>query len=71
MTVIGLTLIAVGVIALLTRFDVISGAMWGYVWPVILIILGLWFFLRWRWQRHWWCSWYPRQKKRDRSTTDD
>jgi len=57
--VIGLILVAIGVIALLIKVGVLSGSLWGYTWPAILIILGLsflWgsFFRRGRrWYR--WC----------------
>ena len=51
-----LILIAIGVIALLVKLDVLSGSIWSYTWPAILIILGLSFlfgrmFRRrpWRW----------------------
>ena len=53
--VIGLILVAVGVIALLVQLDVLPGTVWSYTWPAILIILGLWFILgrfrrrTWRW----------------------
>ena len=59
MMVIGLILVAIGVLALLMKLDIISGSLWGYVWPVILIIVGLNFLLGWRsrrmwmWGRHW------------------
>ncbi len=60
MMVIGLILVAVGVLALLTKLGIISGSLWGYAWPVILIILGLNFLWggrsrkMWMWRRHWW-----------------
>jgi len=63
-------LVAIGVIALLMKLDVISNTMWGYVWPIILIILGLWFFTRWRWKRRW-SGWYPGEKKKDHPTRDE
>jgi hypothetical protein len=72
MTAIGLILVAIGVIALLARLGVISGAMWGYIWPVVLIIIGLWFFVRWRWwRRRWWCDWDVGGSKRDRSKKEE
>jgi drug/metabolite transporter (DMT)-like permease len=52
---IGLILVAVGIIALLVKTDVLSGSIWNYTWPVILILLGLSFVLGrfrrrpWRW----------------------
>ncbi len=58
---IGLILVAIGITALLTKFDVLSGSIWGYAWPVILIILGLGFLLGRR-RRGFWssCRW-PRE----------
>jgi hypothetical protein len=51
----GLIIIAVGVIALLIKLDVLSGSVWNYAWPVILIILGLSFiFGRMFRRRRWW-----------------
>ncbi len=38
---VGLVLIALGIIALLVKLGVLPGSIWGYAWPVILIILGL------------------------------
>ena len=37
----GLVLIAVGVLALLIATGVLTGAAWSYIWPVILILLGI------------------------------
>jgi len=49
--VIGLVLIVVGIIALLVSLGVITGSIWTFVWPAILIILGL-SFLFGRHHRH-------------------
>ncbi len=69
--VIGLILIAVGVIALLSKLDIIANSVWSYTWPTILIILGLWFLTRRRWTRSWWCGWNGGSRRRDRSVRDD
>ena len=68
---VGLILIAVGVIAIAQRLDIISGSVWSYTWPVILILLGLSVL----WGRHaghrrhgiWgWCgSSFPYQKEEE------
>ena len=59
--IIGVILIAVGVIALAQRLGLISGSVWGYTWPLILIILGLHLLWGWRrggrWRRAGWCGW--------------
>ncbi len=66
--VFGAIIVAVGVIALLVKLDVLSGSVWEYTWPVILIIIGLSFILgRFRRRRWWWfCSppWEDRDKPR-------
>ncbi len=38
---VGVILIAVGAIAIAQRLGIISGSVWSYTWPLILIILGL------------------------------
>ena len=66
--VIGLIIIAVGVIALLVKLDVLSGSIWNYAWPVILIIVGLSFIFgrMFRRRRWWWGSWCPPWDDRDK-----
>jgi hypothetical protein len=50
----GLVLIAIGVIALLVKLDVLSGSVWSYTWPAVLILIGLSFlFGRFRRRGHW------------------
>lgn len=52
----GLILVAIGIIALLVKTGALTGSIWSYVWPAVLIVLGLSFlfgrtFRRrpWRW----------------------
>ena len=52
--VFGLILVAIGIIALLVKLDVLSGSVWNYTWPVILIIIGLSFVFGRMFRRHWW-----------------
>lgn len=63
---IGLILVAVGVIALLIKFDVLAGSIWGYAWPVILIILGLVFLFGRRKHGFWHgcCGWHEDEEKK-------
>ncbi len=56
---IGLVLLAIGVIALLVKLGVLTGSIWGYTWPVILIILGLSFL--WGRRSHQMRTWWYRQ----------
>jgi uncharacterized BrkB/YihY/UPF0761 family membrane protein len=63
----GLILVAIGIIALLIKADVLSGSVWNYAWPVILIILGLSFlFGRMFRRRRWWWFCGPPWDDRDR-----
>jgi hypothetical protein len=64
--VIGLIVIAVGIIALLVKLDVLSGSVWDYTWPAVLIIIGLSFIIgRFR-RNRWFCNppwmWNDRDK---------
>jgi hypothetical protein len=68
--VIGLILIAVGIIAILVKTDVLTGSIWDYAWPTALVIIGLSFFLgRFR-RRRWWWGLNPPWDNRDRDKTD-
>lgn len=65
--VIGLIIIAVGVIALLVKTGVLSGSIWDYTWPTVLIIIGLSFIFGrlFRWRRWWWGGWNPPRNDRN------
>lgn len=54
---VGLVLVAIGIIALLIKLGVITGSMWGYIWPTILIIIGLSFLIGGRRRRAFWSRW--------------
>ena len=60
---IGLVLLVVGLVALAVRLGWVQGGIWGWVWPLLLILLGLAWFLRGVLpgrRRHWggpWCCW--------------
>lgn len=57
--VFGLILIAVGIIAILVKADVLSGSIWSYTWPTALVIIGLSFILgRFLGPRWWWFGWH-------------
>jgi drug/metabolite transporter (DMT)-like permease len=65
----GLILVAIGIIALLVKLDVLSGSVWSYTWPAVLIILGVYFIFGrrfWRRNPRRWFGWYPPD---DRDTT--
>ena len=52
----GLIILTIGVIAFLVHAGILSGSIWGYFWPIILIWAGLaiifrGFFWRSRWRR--------------------
>lgn len=44
----GIVLIIIGIAFLLKNFGVISSSVWGFIWPALLVALGLWFLLRGR-----------------------
>ena len=48
----GLILVAVGIIALLVALGVLSGSVWSYTWPAVLIIIGVYFVFGRRFWRH-------------------
>ncbi len=65
--IIGLIILAVGILALLERLGAITGSVWGYAWPIILVIVGLWFIFgrrRGRWGR--WCCGGPDEGEKKR-----
>jgi len=67
--VIGLILIAVGIIAILVKTGVVNGSIWDYTWPTILVIIGLSMFLgRFLGPRWWWFGWHRHRQdwNRDR-----
>ncbi|MBI2919066.1 MAG: hypothetical protein HYY01_13905 [Chloroflexi bacterium] len=39
--IVGLVLVIVGGVALAVKLGVIEGSIWGFVWPALLIALGL------------------------------
>ena len=55
--IIGLILVAVGAIALAQQMGIISGSIWSYTWPLILIILGLSMLRGRRFGRRWHGVW--------------
>lgn len=56
----GLVLIAVGVLALLIVTGVLTGSAWSYIWPIILILLGLSILVgRGHRRRYWHRMWGP------------
>jgi drug/metabolite transporter (DMT)-like permease len=68
--VIGFILIAVGIIAILVKTDVVTGSIWDYTWPTILVILGLSFLLGRLRRRRWWWGWCPPWDNKDRDRPD-
>jgi predicted membrane protein len=37
----GLLLVVVGALMLLQKFNILTGDFWGYIWAIIIILLGL------------------------------
>lgn len=42
----GIMLIIIGVAFLLKNLGVISSGAWGFIWPALLVVLGVWFLIR-------------------------
>jgi len=67
---VGLVLLVIGVVALLVKLDVLTGSVWGYTWPILLIIVGLSWVLKssllfWGGRSGrgpWCCYWGPEDK---------
>ena len=59
----GLALLLFGIILLLEKLGIISGSIWGYFWPILLIVIGLGiiFGRRRMWHGHW--RWTPDDTK--------
>jgi hypothetical protein len=69
--VIGLILIAVGIIAILVKTGTVAGSIWDYTWPTVLVIIGLSFLLGRLRRRRWWWGWCcPPWDDRDRDRPD-
>jgi hypothetical protein len=52
----GVLLIVVGAVALAVKSGIISGSIWGFTWPIILIVLGVSLLYR---RRRWGVLWGP------------
>jgi len=64
---VGLVLVAIGIITLLIKLGVLTGSIWGYTWPIILIILGFGFLFGRGRRRAFWRRWCcpPEDKERE------
>ncbi len=70
--VFGLILIAVGIIAILVKADVLAGSIWDYTWPTVLVIIGLSFIMgRLLGPRWWWFGWHHYRRDWDRRRWDE
>lgn len=56
-----ISLIAIGVIFLLKNLGIISGEIWGIIWPTLIILLGLSLLLRPQ-RRHFWNEWFNKEE---------
>ncbi len=49
-----LVIIVFGCVALAVKLGLISGSIWGFTWPIVLIVIGLSLIQRRRrWVGHW------------------
>lgn len=53
--IIGAILVVIGAVALAHKLGLISGSIWSFVWPLILIVLGLSLLFR-RHRTFFWCG---------------
>ncbi len=65
-----LIIIVFGCVALAVKLGLISGSIWGFAWPIILIVMGVSLLRRRRrWGGHWgpWsCGWGSEGEKDQR-----
>ncbi len=64
--IIGIILIIIGAVALASKLGIISGGVWSFVWPLILIVLGLSLLFRRRGSFFWCGPWRCGPDNRDR-----
>jgi hypothetical protein len=65
--VFGAIIAAVGIIAILVKTNILSGSIWDYTWPVVLVIIGLSIVLgRFLRSRRWWWMVRPPWDDRDK-----
>ena len=65
--VFGAIVAAIGIIAILVKANVLSGSIWDYAWPVVLILIGLSILLgRIFRHRRWWWVYGPPWDDRDK-----
>ncbi len=48
---VGIVLVAIGGVALAIKLGLIQGSVWGFIWPILLIALGL--AILWPGKRRW------------------
>lgn len=57
----GLIIVLIGVVFLLQNLGVITGDAWNYIWPVIIILIGLSMLFK-PWRRKFFC-WHERKRE--------
>ncbi len=62
---IGVILIMIGLVALGLKTGVISGSLFGWIWPLFLILVGFWFLIR-RGRGNGWCCGHWHAKDEDK-----
>jgi Ca2+/H+ antiporter len=61
----GAAVLLFGIILLLNKLGIISGSVWGYFWPILLIVVGLAIiFGRRRMRDRWWNRFPPDDNKK-------
>ncbi len=71
----GLVLVIIGVFFLLKNAGIIDGGFWGYLWPILIILLGLSLADKSKNKKDgsccgWWCK-SAKHKDKDHTVVDD
>ena len=61
----GLILVIIGVLLLLQNMGLIGGNFWDYLWPIVIILIGL-SFLKKKEGNGSWCNCFFHKKKKDK-----
>ena len=55
--VLGLILVIIGAVFLLETLGIVAGSVWGFIWPIALIVVGISLCFKHKCKSGWGCSW--------------